>query len=170
MSGLRRGHRPGEQPEGPSIRVLRLPDATDAALRELLAGIEEEGVPVTVHAATAGGAPLSPGDASGGPPRTAADGAPVPHAPADGTPVVEPIAAAAHRAARAATLRVGVAVSADAACVQLAALPADAPPLLHRVTPGPDALRRLGQDAARLVKSVPLTPSPTDPTPDRSLR
>lgn len=61
-------------------------------------------------------------------------------------------------------------MNADEACVQLAALPAEAPPLLRRTAPGPEQLRRLGQDAARLVKAVPLTASPTDPTTDRSPR
>lgn len=140
MTSLRRAHRRGEEPEGPSIRVLRLPGTADAALRELLAGIEEEGVPAIVRAPDETVAP-------------AAD-----------------IAAAAHVTACASTLRVGVVLAPAAACVQLAALPPDATPLLHRSDPTPDALRRLGHDAARLVKTVPLTPSPTDPTPDRSLR
>lgn len=141
MSDLRRPHRRGEEPDPPSIRVVRWPDADDVALRELLAGIEEEGVPASV-------AILDPGAAHD----------------------VAALAAAAHLAARSGTLRVGVALSSDDACVQLAALPADAPPLLHHAAADLDALRRLGQDAARLVKNTPLTPSPTDPTPDRSLR
>lgn len=129
MSALRRGHRRGEEPDGPAVRVVRLPGARDADLRELLAGLEEEGVPALVA------------DAPDGPP-----------------------APAAHAAAAGSTLRVGVALGPDAACATLPRLPADAP-LLHRDAPDADALRRLGQDAARLVKTVPLTDDPTDRSP-----
>jgi predicted O-methyltransferase YrrM len=129
MSALRRGHRRGEEPDGPAIRIARLPGAPDAALRELLAGVEEEGVPALV-------------------------------ADDDG----RALTAAAHAAAAASTLRVGVAVGPQAACATLSRLPEDAP-LLRRERPDADALRRLGQDAARLVKTVPLTDHPTDRSP-----
>lgn len=125
---LRRGRRRDEDAAGPAIRVARLPGATDAALRELLAGLEEEGVPATVVGAA------------------------------------EPLAAAAHAAARASTLRVGVALGAEHACVTVPRLP-DAAPFLRGDATDPIALRCLGQDAARLVKTVPLTDHPTNRSP-----
>jgi anti-sigma factor RsiW len=136
---LRRGRRRDEDREGPTIRVARLSGATDAALRELLAGLEEEGVPATVVAGVE--------SAAAPPPETA-----------------EALAAAAHAAARASTLRVGVALDAEHACVTVPRLP-DARPLLRGDATDPIALRCLGQDAARLVKTVPLTDHPTNRSP-----
>ncbi|WP_210494832.1 glycerol dehydratase reactivase beta/small subunit family protein [Patulibacter sp. SYSU D01012] len=127
MSDLRRGPRRDEARRR-SVLVARLSGAGDRALRDVLAGLEEEGVPADVE-------------------------------PAEG-----PLAACAHAAAGRAALRVGVALGPAEACVHAVALPADAP-LLHRRDPDADALRRLGQDAARLVKTVPLTLSPDDRSP-----
>ncbi|WP_051160561.1 glycerol dehydratase reactivase beta/small subunit family protein [Patulibacter americanus] len=134
---LRRGRRRDEDTAGPAIRVARLPGAADGALRELLAGLEEEGVPATVVDADAPSAAVS----------TAAA-----------------LAAAAHAAAGASTLRVGVALDAEHACVTVPRLP-DAAPFLHGDATDPFALRCLGQDAARLVKTVPLTDHPTNRSP-----
>lgn len=149
---LRRGRRRDEDAAGPAIRVARLPGATDIALRELLAGLEEEGVPALVVAHPDDEPRDDDATADAGP-----EDADRPSAP-------DPLAAAAHAAARSSTLRVGVALDAERACVTVPRLP-DAAPFLRGDATDPLALRCLGQDAARLVKTVPLTDHPTNRSP-----
>lgn len=64
--------------------------------------------------------------------------------------------AAAHEAAKRSTLGVGVAQSSRGACLQLQGLPVTHPMVLHRGSVPITVSRRLGHDAGRLVKGLPL--------------
>jgi Dehydratase medium subunit len=113
----------------PAVVVLHqvCPDSR-CCLRELTAGLEEEGVPFRVEEAEAAGAAEAEAEAGGA-------------------------AELAHAAAHASTLDVGIGV--DAAghiCVHHAKLPPDAPAL----TGPPRHARSLGHNAARLVTGIPF--------------
>ncbi|MYW71357.1 glycerol dehydratase reactivase beta/small subunit family protein, partial [Pseudonocardia sp. SID8383] len=98
---------PASAPEPPSVVVGHHPDIPDPVLREVLAGAEEEGVPVTTWP--------DPG-AVGGP---------------DG------VVALAHRAAQRSRLDVGVGIDADGSVVvHHTTLPADRPAFTE-TGPGP---------------------------------
>lgn len=128
--------RHGGTPERPSIVVRHHPDAPGAVLREVLAGAEEEGVPVLAWPdPTAGTGP--PGDSGA--------------------------VALAHRAARRSRLDVGVGVDArGTVAVHHAKLPPERPALTGPApdpgaTPGaPHPGRRAGAAAARIVTGLPL--------------
>lgn len=140
------GH--GSAPEPPSVVVRHHPDAPAAVLREVLAGAEEEGVPVAAW-----------------PDPTAATG------PAGDACAV----ALAHRAARRSQLDSGVGVDVHGAvAVHHAKLPPDrpaltepppAPPAVPGPSPAPPGStgpspvppgRRAGAAAARIVTGLPL--------------
>ncbi|MFP2959974.1 glycerol dehydratase reactivase beta/small subunit family protein [Myxococcus sp. 1LA] len=114
-----KGERHDKAAERPSVFVVHRPDAR-AALREVCAGLEEEGVPYVCEPAEA------------------------------------PLMAAAHDAAERSRLSVGVAVAASEACVHFSQLPVAAP-VLHVTGANAEVFRMLGQDAARLVKVMPLS-------------
>lgn len=130
--------RDGSAPEPPSVVVRHHPDAPAAVLREVLAGAEEEGVPVAAW-----------------PDPTAATG------PAGDACAV----ALAHRAARRSQLDSGVGVDVHGAvAVHHAKLPPDRPALTEP-PPAPSAVpdsspappgRRAGAAAARIVTGLPL--------------
>jgi hypothetical protein len=117
------------------------------ALRELRAGLEEEGIPCRVLAAEA----PAPGPAAA---------SPVCDAPALAAPPAD-AALLAHAAACASPVSVGLGLSADTACLHLPQLPPSAPLLSVSVrVPEPERLRALGHNAARLVAGVPLKELP----------
>ncbi|MEJ8277364.1 glycerol dehydratase reactivase beta/small subunit family protein [Pseudonocardia spirodelae] len=127
-------------PEPPAVVVRHHPDAPAAVLREVLAGVEEEGVPAAAWPdPTAVGGP--PGDAGA--------------------------VALAHRAARRSRLDVGVGIdAAGAVVVHHAKLPADRPALTEpgpvRAGAHPPYGRAAGAAAARIVTGLPLPAVPGD--------
>ncbi|WFG45464.1 glycerol dehydratase reactivase beta/small subunit family protein [Pseudonocardia alni] len=137
---------PASAPEPPSVVVGHHPDIPDPVLREVLAGAEEEGVPVTTWPDP---------DAVGGP---------------DG------VVALAHRAAQRSRLDVGVGIDADGSVVvHHTTLPADRPAFTEpgpgpAVPAGPEGAggrphgRRAGAAAARIVTGLPL-PGPAGARP-----
>lgn len=122
---------------GPAVFLhLAVGDVPAAALRELRAGLEEEGVPCRVLAADA-------------------------HALAPADPAAADAALLAHAAACASPVSVGLGLSAETACLHLPQLPPGAPLLSVSVrVPEPERLRALGHNAARLVAGVPLKELP----------
>lgn len=149
----RAGH--GGAPEPPSVVVRHHPDAPAAVLREVLAGAEEEGVPVVAW-----------------PDPTAATGP-----PGDAGAV-----AMAHRAARRSQLDSGVGIDLHGAvAVHHAKLPPDRPALTEPpparpgstdTSPAPPGTtdpssappgRRAGAAAARIVTGLPLPLGAGDP-------
>lgn len=121
------------RPEPPTVMVLLAADGThDAhALREVLAGLEEEGVPATVETVR----PRDRGSCGG---------------PADDC------VGLAERAAEHSSLEVGVGIAPGGLCLTHRALRARSP-LEHLPAPVvADRARRLGHDAARLVTGIPL--------------
>jgi hypothetical protein len=114
------------------VLVYRHPDAPPAALREVCAGAEEEGVPTVV--APVGEAPAGSDAAAGG----------------DAT-------ALAHAAALASRLDVGIGLDAGGmAVVHHAKLPARSPAATTGPGAAPPDWRRAGRTAARVVKGLPL--------------
>ncbi|RKG92778.1 glycerol dehydratase reactivase beta/small subunit family protein [Corallococcus terminator] len=113
-----RDERRDKTSQRPTVRVVYRRDAL-VALREVCAGLEEEGVPFECE------------------------------------PTDAPLLAAAHEAAARSRLLVGVAVAGTEACVHFSQLAVDAP-VLHVTDASASMLRLLGQDAARLVKVMPL--------------
>lgn len=105
-------------------------------LRELRAGLEEEGVPCRVVTATA--------DA--------------PSAAATAPAVAAPCAAAAlaHAAAKTSPVGVGLGLDARHACLHLPQLAPEAPLVSLDLPHDAERLRALGHNAARLVKGAPL--------------
>ncbi|GAA1205687.1 glycerol dehydratase reactivase beta/small subunit family protein [Prauserella alba] len=105
-------------------------------MRELLAGLEEEGVPVRLASGTpTGGAATSPADSG------------------EAATAVE----LAHAAARASPLDVGVGIDVEGrVCVHHAKRPADRPV----VTTDATRARWCGHNAARLVVGLPLKEPP----------
>lgn len=152
MSGIvdRRGERDRRSP--PTVIVRHAGEQGDGehgvgngigdhAVRELLAGLEEEGVPVRL---------AGPADASADPDTGAGGGAG--HEGASATAVD-----LAHAAARASPLDVGVGVDAEGrVCVHHAKRPADRPV----VTTDTTRARWCGHNAARLVVGLPLKEPP----------
>lgn len=139
---------PASAPEPPSVVVGHHPDTPALVLRQVLAGAEEEGVPVTTWPDPA---------AAGGP---------------DG------LVALAHRAAQRSRLDVGVGIDADGSVVvHHTKLPADRPAFTEPA-PGPAAPvdpgrpgsgdrphgRHAGAAAARIVTGLPL-PGPAGVRP-----
>ena len=117
------------RPEPPSVLVLLsayvAPDPP--ALREVLAGLEEEAVPAVVDVA-----------------RARSEDQP------------DDCVSLAERAAERATLEVGVGIARDGLCLTHRALPDGAPLERLGAGPTPEQARRLGHDAARLVTGIPL--------------
>ncbi|WP_226352076.1 MULTISPECIES: glycerol dehydratase reactivase beta/small subunit family protein [unclassified Pseudonocardia] len=139
---------PASAPEPPSVVVGHHPDTPAPVLREVLAGAEEEGVPVTTWPDPA---------AAGGP---------------DG------LVALAHRAAQRSRLDVGVGIDADGSVVvHHTKLPTDRPAFTEPA-PGPAGSggpggsgsgdrphgRHAGAAAARIVTGLPL-PGPAGVRP-----
>ncbi|GII42042.1 glycerol dehydratase reactivase beta/small subunit family protein [Planotetraspora phitsanulokensis] len=153
-----------EVPEGvvrirPEVVVLCRPDPRNRrCLRELGAGMEEEGVPFRVEDATEDGTELEVGDgADDGTDHGVGHGADDGAGHGTGGGAVE----LAFAAAQASHLDVGVGVDATGnVCVHHAKLPPDAPALSGTAS---DA-RVMGHNAARLVVGVPFkgTPAPLD--------
>lgn len=134
---------------GPAVFLQLAPgEIPAAALRELRAGLEEEGIPCRVLAADA----PAPADAP-------AAASPVCDAPA--LAAKADAALLAHAAACASPVSVGLGLSAESACLHLPQLPPGAPLLSVSVrVPEPERLRALGHNAARLVAGVPLKELP----------
>jgi hypothetical protein len=135
---------------GPAVFLrLAVGDVPAAALRELRAGLEEEGVPCRVLAADAPGTgPAAASPVCDAPALADAAG------PADAAQL-------AHEAACASPVSVGLGLSAELACLHLPQLPPSAPLLSVSVrVPEPERLRALGHNAARLVAGVPLKELP----------
>lgn len=123
---------------GPAVFLHVAPgDPAPRALRELRAGLEEEGVPCRVRAMSASEAGA---DDDASEPRDAV--------------------ALAHAAARLSPVSVGIGLDADAAALHLPQLPAAEPLLRLPVENVPERMRALGHNAARLVKGAPLKELP----------
>lgn len=119
----------GEVDDGPpSVVVAAHPDAPPAVAREVHAGAEEQGVPTA--------SVVGPGDTGD-------------------TGDTGGAAAAARAAAARSRLEVGVGIGADGTVAVAHALVAGAV-LTTPVGAGPDAHRRAGADAARIVTGLPL--------------
>lgn len=117
----------------PAIIVMVACRQDDSRWRQLLLGMEEEGIPYHLH------------------PAPAEDGAPV-------EPDTRRLAFLAHLAASASPLAVGAAVSADELMVHDPHLPAERPLFVlkdYGRLPAQE-IRRLGANAARLVKGLPF--------------
>ena len=122
--------RDGGQPEPPVIVVLSA--GAGPVLREVLAGIEEEGVPYSVERGSAGDVATSAVDLA----RRAARRSPL-------------------------HVGVGVGASGDV-CVHHDKLDEVVAELCSGDAAHPDAARILGHNAARIVVSLPLRPLPAD--------
>lgn len=121
------------RPEPPTVVVLLAADGghDTRALREVLAGLEEEAVPAAVDT-------VRPRDQE--------------HAAGGAGDCVD----LAERAAERSSLEVGVGVAGGGLCLTHRGL-RGRPPLEHLVAPvAADLARRLGHDAARLVTGIPL--------------
>jgi hypothetical protein len=114
-----------ENVEIPSVVVLRPAEAEAQVLREVCAGIEEEGVPTRVV--------VPSGDSD-----------------TDGETVL-----LAHEAAQASRLDVGVALGVEAVVVHHAKLPERSPAQVVPAEAGAGGWRGAGRSAARIVKGLP---------------
>ena len=118
-----------ENAEIPSVVVLRLAEAGAQVLREVCAGIEEEGVPTRVV--------VPSGDSD-----------------TDGETVL-----LAHEAAEESRLDVGVALGVEAVVVHHAKLPERSPAQVVPAEAGTAGWRGAGRSAARIVKGLPYVES-----------
>ncbi|WP_413738860.1 glycerol dehydratase reactivase beta/small subunit family protein [Sodalis sp. RH21] len=111
----------------PAIVITVDPDADRRSWRQLLLGMEEEGIPFVLHRVERGNGDTSP-------------------------------VTLAHQAASASPLAVGVAVGARELVVHDPHLPADGPLFVLEDYPrlAAEEIRRLGCNAARLVKGLPF--------------